>query len=233
MKRVIRDTSRSSGQSGLTLVELLVAMAIGLILLTGIFQVFLGSNSIYRTQDSLSRLQENGRFAIELLTQKVHLAGYPRISVTGNAYTGTAINGTNGAGTASDTLTIDFLNPAGAGLSPPYTFAVDAVNSELDMTDTTGTLPLIDGIESMQILYGEDTGTDSQVDVYRTAAAVADWDRVVAVRIGLLLHTLEEVPKGDLDTGTYNVNGTVVDPVDDRRLRRVFTTTISLRNRSQ
>ncbi|MBW2690968.1 MAG: prepilin-type N-terminal cleavage/methylation domain-containing protein, partial [Deltaproteobacteria bacterium] len=157
MKRVIRETSRSSGQSGLTLVELLVAMAIGLILLTGIFQVFLGSNSIYRTQDSLSRLQENGRFAIELLTQKVHLAGYPRISVTGNAYTGTAINGTNGAGTASDTLTIDFLNPAGAGLSPPYTFAVDAVNSELDMTDTTGTLPLIDGIESMQILYGEDT----------------------------------------------------------------------------
>ena len=61
MKRVIRETSRSSEQSGLTLVELLVAMAIGLILLTGIFQVFLGSNSIYRTQDSLSRLQENGR----------------------------------------------------------------------------------------------------------------------------------------------------------------------------
>ena len=110
MKRVIRETSRSSEQSGLTLVELLVAMAIGLILLTGIFQVFLGSNSIYRTQDSLSRLQENGRFAIELLTQKVHLAGYPRISMTGNAYTGTGVGGTIRAGMSVDNLLISFLD---------------------------------------------------------------------------------------------------------------------------
>ena len=221
-----RYTSRPSEQRGLTLVELLVAMAIGLILLTGIFQVFLGSNSIYRTQDSLSRLQENGRFAIELLTQKVHLAGYPRVSVTGNAYTGTAIGGTEGA---SDTLTVNFINPAGAGLTPPYAFAVDAATTELTMNG----IPLIDGVESMQILYGVDTNSDSQVDAYQNVVAASDWDQVVAVRIGLLLRTLEEIPKGDLDTGTYNVNGTVVDPVDDRRLRRVFTTTISLRNRSQ
>jgi len=224
---------RFSGQSGLTLVELLVAMAVSLILLSGIYQVFLGSTATYKSQDSLSRLQENGRCVMEALAQKVRLAGYPRVSMGGTNFAGDPVSGVEGASGASDSLTVNFSSAAGAGLDPPYTFAVDNTDVELEMTDNSSTQPLIEGVENMQILYGEDTDGDSTVDVYRTATDVTAWPQVVAVRIGLLLRTIDEIPDADLDTATYNVNGTVIDPVDDRRLRRVFTTTISLRNRMQ
>jgi hypothetical protein len=52
---------------------------------------------------------------------------------------------------------------------------------------------------------------------------------VVSVRIGLLLRTPHE-SGGDFDTNTYDVAGATVDPTDDRRQRRVFTTIIQLRN---
>lgn len=61
---------------GFSLVELLVAMVVGLVLLGGIYQVFIGSSSSYSINESLSRVQENGRFAIYLMRDEVLGAGY-------------------------------------------------------------------------------------------------------------------------------------------------------------
>lgn len=63
-------------QAGISLVELLVAMAIGLILLAGMYQVFISSTTTYNYNDRLSRLQENGRFAIHVLGNELRGAGY-------------------------------------------------------------------------------------------------------------------------------------------------------------
>lgn len=71
------STSRSrKRQRGLTLVEILVALTIGLVLLAGIIQIFISSKQTYRTQDALSRVQENARFAFELLGRDVRMAGF-------------------------------------------------------------------------------------------------------------------------------------------------------------
>lgn len=64
-----------SVQSGLSLIELMVALVIGLILTAGIIQLFVGSKQTYRFQEALSRLQENGRFATETLNYDVRMAG--------------------------------------------------------------------------------------------------------------------------------------------------------------
>jgi type IV pilus assembly protein PilW len=53
---------------------------------------------------------------------------------------------------------------------------------------------------------------------------------VVAVRIGLLMRAPDEYG-AETDTSTYVVNETGFDPVNDRRVRQVFTTTTGLRNR--
>ena len=63
-------------QQGLSLVELLVATAVGLVLMTGVMQVFLSSKQVYSSQDSLSRSQETGRLANEFLTRNIRMAGY-------------------------------------------------------------------------------------------------------------------------------------------------------------
>ncbi|WP_394752198.1 PilW family protein [Crenothrix sp.] len=61
---------------GFTMVELMVAMAIGVFFLNGILQIFSSSRQIYRVQENLARLQENGRFAIDFISQDVRMAGY-------------------------------------------------------------------------------------------------------------------------------------------------------------
>lgn len=71
------DIPRTSArQGGFTLVELLVAMAVGAALMVGIVQVFIGSKATYRVMDSLSRIQENGRFALDNMAWTVRMADY-------------------------------------------------------------------------------------------------------------------------------------------------------------
>ncbi len=97
-----------------------------------------------------------------------------------------------------------------------------------------GLLPaeeLVEGVENLQIRYGEDTNSNRAADIYRTADNVTDWANVVSVRIGLLLRSPGNLYSGIIDTRTYDVNGTDIDaPGDDRRLRMVMGKTSGIRN---
>ena len=63
-------------QRGVSLVELMIAMLLGLFLMIGVIQVFVSSKSTYNTQESLSRVQESGRHAIALIARDLRMAGY-------------------------------------------------------------------------------------------------------------------------------------------------------------
>jgi len=85
---------------------------------------------------------------------------------------------------------------------------------------------LVEGVEDMQITYGEDTDGDKTANVYVDANAVADMAQVVSVRIDLTLSSLEDniiaPPAGAAAGGGAD---------GDRRLRRSFSTTTTIRNR--
>jgi len=66
----------SQKQKGFSLVEVMIAILIGLILLTGLIKVFDTSSSLNRTQNGLARIQENGRYAIESMKRNLEQAGY-------------------------------------------------------------------------------------------------------------------------------------------------------------
>jgi len=92
---------------------------------------------------------------------------------------------------------------------------------------------LIQGIEKMEIRYGEDTDGDGVPNQYLRASSVSDWDSVFSVRVTLLMQTIEQRYDRDLDTRTYDLGEpTIYNPVDDRRRRRVFSTVVRLRNTS-
>lgn len=61
---------------GFGLIELMIAVTIGLILLGGIGYVYLGSRQTFRTQDDFSRIQENVRYALDQVGVDVRMAGY-------------------------------------------------------------------------------------------------------------------------------------------------------------
>lgn len=104
--------------------------------------------------------------------------------------------------------------------------------------DVSGaSVELVEGVENLQVLYGERLASGNIR--YTTADNVGDMQSVVTVRVGLLVSSVD--PARDTNdagsgaagcTAGYWVLDTCVPPAaNDRRLRRVFTTTVTLRNR--
>ncbi len=77
---------------------------------------------------------------------------------------------------------------------------------------------LIDGVEDLEVLYGEDTDGDRTANRYLSAGAV-NTANVVSVRLTLVARTLSDNVAAD--TG----------PSGDRRIRRTYTTTVAIRNK--
>jgi len=90
---------------------------------------------------------------------------------------------------------------------------------------------LIEGVENMQLLYGVDSNGDREVDSYVSAEDVPDWQSVVSVKVALLLASADDV-RTEASSETFDLLGTEVSSPSDRRMRRVMTSTIALRNRS-
>lgn len=363
-------------ETGLSLVELMVALTVGVILLAGVVSVFLSSRQSYGINNAVAQVQESGRFALHFLQNDTRMAGY--MGCTRSVSTNSILNGGgvpfdfsngivgynyNGTG-PSGSYTIAAENPApvssgnysswtsgppGAStpldtsLPPPIAgsdvlvvrhtvgdpatvtkmpgggqsanlfvssvtginigailvitncvqataFQATNVNSQNQLIvhatkGTPGNQPsaklsdayanggqvvnvdtvvyyisqgadgspslfsadiapvsgavngfsnakeLVSGIESMQILYGVDTTGSGAVSQYVTADQVPDWQSVVSVEIGLLVRSATGAVPQPATVPTYNVLGTTVTAPLDTRYRRVFITTIGLRNR--
>ena len=322
-------------QRGVTLVELMVALALGLLITVAMLKVYVDASRMYRFNEGLARVQENGRFALEFIRRDARVAGFwgcysdapltNQISTTSDAWldvaaghiTGTNDDGLNGAdsitfrsATGSGTLVNTTMAAISSSVSvnnvATITSGMAALISDCDNGDifqvtgisgtslahTAGTNTntsanlskayaigsrvyqaqqstfciapgadpsqpslrrltnptsgqtcasngdeLIEGVENMQILYGEDTDADSEgANGDGTAnryvpigTASLDIDRVVSVRLSLLARSLNN----NLTTtpSPYTFNEATVTP-GDQYLRKVFTTTITLRNKA-
>lgn len=93
------DSARlSTGSKGYGLVELMVALAIGLFISGAVVSLFVTSKSSYRAQEGVDAVLENGRYAIRALADDVRLAGYvgvtyDPIKVSPQIYAATAVTG--------------------------------------------------------------------------------------------------------------------------------------------
>ncbi|MBT3770515.1 MAG: prepilin-type N-terminal cleavage/methylation domain-containing protein [Acidiferrobacteraceae bacterium] len=340
-------------QCGVTLIELMVALALGLLITVAMLKVYVDASGLYRFNEGLARVQENGRFALEFIRRDTRVAGFwgcdsdvtPNnlIDEDSSAYINVLaghIKGLEGE-EATDPDSITLRSAYGAGFlvtgdmgSKTSNIAVDpediekidfdpddprplpllisdcesadlfqltdksgstlahelgdATNISDDLSkaylsgsrvyqvreitycvaDGTGTdesgnpIPslrraygkdsadacetgdeLVEGIQNMQILYGEDTDADSDgangdgtanryVDI---DTAGLDVDRIVSVRLSLLARSLNNNLTTTPSPYTYPpwVNPPTLTTPADKRLRKVFTTTITLRNKAR
>jgi type IV pilus assembly protein PilW len=93
---------------------------------------------------------------------------------------------------------------------------------------------LIEGVENIQVLYGVDTDGDFLANQYVTANvidAANNWDNVISLTLSVLVRSETETNL-EVDSRVYNLLGTNFGPFNDRRQRSVFTTTVTLRNRT-
>ena len=71
-----QQTPRRARQAGFTLVEMMVAITIGLIVMFGVTTTFVNLKSTFKSQDKLGQLQDNERVALTFLTNAINEAGY-------------------------------------------------------------------------------------------------------------------------------------------------------------
>ena len=110
-------------ESGVTLVELMVAMVLGLLVSGGIITVFLTTSNSNRVQNQLARLQEEGRYAIGRLVGDLRMANAHYCANTG--------------GLANQTSSGVLLD----GLRSPMVYANNLVGAMSDMTTNWGASP--------------------------------------------------------------------------------------------
>jgi type IV pilus assembly protein PilW len=92
-------------QHGLSLIELMISITLGILLMTGVIQMFMSSKNVYSVQKGMSGIQETGRLALEFISRDVRMAGYYGCLKTDDASGLSALVDETAA------------NPAGAGLT--------------------------------------------------------------------------------------------------------------------
>ncbi len=216
MKKQSSRTARSARrQAGVGLVEILIAMLIGLFIILGLSSVFIAVRQTFTTQDQLAQLQDEERLALTILTTTLQSAGYfpdpvsqtsaSALPQSGNFAIGQSLFGTAGADGASDSVSVRYLtrggdgimdclgqtSPVGPDLMVVNEFTVNAAGDLLCSTDDgVTTTTLVSNVKSLQILYGTDTSNGGNTDRYLNATAVtagAYWGSVRTARVTLTL----------------------------------------------
>ena len=111
-------TAGRGAARGLTLIELLVALAIGSFLLIGAVTVFLQSSATFRTSNAIGRLQEDARYALDELASDIRMAGYFGLasgagSIEGRAGLGDAVQLPPGADECGPDWALRLAAPVG------------------------------------------------------------------------------------------------------------------------
>jgi type IV pilus assembly protein PilW len=148
----------------MTLIELMVALAIGAFLMIGAITVFMQSRTTFRVTESISRMQENARFAIDVLEPEIRMAHYWGLTTTTASVAGraapTAANGV-GPDNCGNNWTIN-LDQAVAGSNNGYGFGcagtTPAANADTlvvrRVSEDPAPLPLTAGTLYIQSMRG-------------------------------------------------------------------------------
>lgn len=274
-------TAKRFNQAAFTIVELLVSMVLSALLLLALTMVFSNAKATFAIQDGLTRIQEDGRIAVDLVAEQVRLAGFRKPVWTDplDGFAPLTAATANGSGSANDTLQVMYMDDLNCrdqrntALDPEtreavalykrVTFNVDN-NQNLRWTCEYGAGPdslaveiddqvIVDNVESFQLLYGIDTDfpPDFSINSWTTADQITPEATVclqsqslceraglinalqsgipVAVKVGLLIASPQPVSQ-DKDDSTYAILDVAIAAADDQRMRKDYSTTVTLRN---
>ena len=244
--------SKRSTAAGMTLMELLIAMALTSLLLLGLVQVVAAAGSAARFQNNQGQLAENSRYAIELLRGTVRQAVFSPLPWDDGADTpGITESTMDAAAHGSDRLVIrswsdlncfNNRNPVQNAEGAPRFFLRESTfdltgsknlahgckygPSADDMTTQIQRQGIISGVDSFQLLFGEDADGDGDIERWVKAGQWLDRDHILAVRVGILLASEEAV--AEHGAAEYMVLDTQFRPRARGKLMRLvqFTTAI-------
>ena len=146
--------------SGFTLIELMVALVLGLIVIAGVVSVFLANQQVYRTNQAIGDVQDGSRISFEMMARDIRDAG---------------LTGCNNNGRVANVLNVA---PGGTGTPAWWANWGNAVHgygfgtTTTDPALTVGTAAgnQVSGTDSLQLLGATDTGLSVAATPSSTAA---------------------------------------------------------------
>ena len=171
--RTASEKKRKRGEElvyghGYTLVELLVAMAITLVVMAGVYKVYVSQQDSYLLQEQVAELQQNARTAKYIMTREIRMAGYDPFGTAGAKF--------QSAAGASIRFTMDILPKNADGtlgdgtISVPgddITYAVfedDDGQINLGRNDGSNNRVMVENIEAVGFGYAFDNNDDGELD---------------------------------------------------------------------
>lgn len=232
-------------QYGFSLVELMVAMVVGLILLAGVLQILLSNRESFDVQKAMAALQQDARLASFFIENAISHAGYhvelePDLEFI---FRDGIITATEGPGAEPDSLQV-FVQAGGGvtdcggtrigGASPEvatFGFAVDD-DSNLECIGTAlgADGALVNNVEALEIRYGLDTDGDNSVDTYQASLTPEESFEVRSVRVQLLLASPQNVLPSPVDQEFVFASGLELPFEADRRAWQMVDLHVALRN---
>lgn len=215
-----------SRENGVTLVELLVAITIGLVVMAAIFSTYRSQQKTHVTQEQVSRMQQNVRSAINIMSREIRMAGYDP-SASGNfGITDIMLKDINDipdtAGYSSLKFTIDKDETGTVDSGDTVYFCVfdspvSAPDGSLDLAREVGgggRQLLAENIEALGFAYAYDYNADGMLD--RTGANNVIWavDTDNDNQLDLNLDTDDNgaINEKDDTDGNGSINGVAITP---------------------
>ncbi len=138
-------------KNGFTLVELLIAMTIGLIILTALSSTFLMQRKIYDVQEQIVEMVQTARAAMDMMTREIRMAGY---DPTGTGFAGIPYSSSqlqivadlDGNGNTTDS-------------NENITYTYDAANLQIDRNTGSGDQPFSENIQLFTFDYLDSAGS--------------------------------------------------------------------------
>ena len=168
------------GETGMGLVEVMVWAAVSLLIVTVIGIIYVDSKQLTRVNDTMSRMQENGRFAIYLIDRDLRMAGFrgcngasvtPVNVLNSNAYPyqfDVGIAGYHGNGGTW----LPALDASISALNPPPVTAGDVVTiRHIDGQGVPLVAPMADSSADLQVGAGSQLAAGDVLLVADCAAA--------------------------------------------------------------
>lgn len=241
---------------GVTLIELVITMALSAFLVLGLIQIASAASSSTRLQRNQAQIQEHARLAVTTLSGAIRRAGfspepwnelYPPLGLDDISLDNLSANSDRLAVRDwSDLNCFDNLNPDKDSSGNALFYIRESVfdlNSDTGLTRQCRYGPslselttqvrrqgFIQGVESFQVLYGQDADRDGSIDAWVKAGQWSDSRNILGVRFGLLLSSLDAVAEPELRF--HIVLDSTVKKRADGKLRRVVQFTTAIKGRT-
>lgn len=152
---------------GFGLIELMVALALGLIILLGVTQIFLSAKNTYLSQNAAAAMQEDARYALSRLTQEIRMVGMfgyltPSPDSTATDFTTASLTPITYASTTVGTVTTGVLtlitaDVGTAGSAPTWTILTDSLAKTATVSAGTKTATGMFAMPIRKVIYTYDS----------------------------------------------------------------------------